>query len=299
MVEFPEFEKISPCHEDAINAVAINFPPHSDFNFAGLYDYDVDQDKKVCLLNDGIAFILTDYLSNNKFCSYLGISNIDVSLSELISFSQKHLHTNHLRLIPEYLVSKLSKKSQFRVVEDIDNNDYLISASELTTLSGRRWYKVRREIKLFHNKYRYRFKQINLLDEEDLISVQRVFDRWCKQHGGMTEDSIAEKTAMERSLLFAGRDDHYAFGLYIDDQMIGYSINQTVHDACYIGHFGKADNSFPGAYKVIEHECAKFFLGIGYEYMNMEQDLGIPNLRLAKRSLNPIGYIKKYNVWLN
>ena len=37
-------------------------------------------------------------------------------------------------------------------------------------------------------------------------------------------------------------------------------------------------------------------LGMEYQYINIEQDLGIAGLRMSKRSYFPCGYLRKFSV---
>ena len=44
--------------------------------------------------------------------------------------------------------------------------------------------------------------------------------------------------------------------------------------------------------RFLMHETAKILIEKGYQFMNYEQDLGIPNLRAAKLAFSPTYFLK-------
>lgn len=60
--------------------------------------------------------------------------------------------------------------------------------------------------------------------------------------------------------------------------------------------FTKADINYRGSFQFIDQKRAEYFYNLGYKFLNLEQDLGIPGLQQAKLSWNPVGYLKKYTI---
>lgn len=296
MQEFPNFEKLSLAHRQKIDAVLKGYPPYSDVNFVGMYEYDTQKRAEVCMLKDNLVFILSDYVTGEDRITFVGLDDIDETVDTLLEYADTRTKSKCLKLIPEIVVNGIVDKEKYLCVEDEDNHDYIISVKEVLSLCGNSWYTTRRELRHFVQNYNYQFEQIELSDHATMKQVVDLCKLWVKQKGESKEETEVEFEALNRGLTFASDSDHFAFGLYVDGKMIGFSINQTVHDGYYIGHFGKADLNYPGASKIIEYECAKFFDNKGYKYMNLEQDLGISGLRMSKRGWNPVFYLKKYTI---
>ena len=85
-------------------------------------------------------------------------------------------------------------------------------------------------------------------------------------------------------------------GLFVKDELIGFTINEPFGAKWYSAYFGKADPAYHGAFSVLENETAKNMFKKGFEYANLEQDLGIPGLRKTKQLWRPSRMLFKYSV---
>ncbi len=296
MQNFPNFEKLNLRHKNEIETMWKEFPPYSDYNFTSLYSYDVDDSAEVCFLNKNLVVVMPDYTSAITIISFLGIEKLDETIQVLLKYSLARTDICKLKLIPEITVRSITNSKDLEITEDIDNHDYVLDAISMVTLVGNRWFAIKRDVRNFKEKHNYKFVSIDLNSDSIRKQMDGLFDLWIQQKDKDSKTTETERNALKRSFIFANEPDHFSFGLFVNDRMIGYSTNQIVHDGFYMGHFGKADADYPGAYQIMEHECAKFFLEKGCKFMNYEQDLGIPGLRQAKRSWNPVSYLKKYTI---
>lgn len=84
---------------------------------------------------------------------------------------------------------------------------------------------------------------------------------------------------------------------YLDEQPIGFLLAQTINPTVAVMRFAKGTDAFTGVYQFMFHD---FCMGhTALQWMNFEQDLGLPNFRQTKRSYNPSHMIQKYRVRLN
>jgi len=294
---FPNFERLSPEQKAEVDLILSLYLPHSDFNFVGLYDYDVGNDKAICRFEEGLAFLLNDYITHKKFLSFIGHQRVDEKISMLLEYSRNNYYTDTLKLVPETIVQNIKEVKGFNIKEDPDNFDYIIDVQDLIDLRGRKWHEVRKEINHFASHYKYDFLPLDLGKPHIQKEVEQLFFHW-KEQNPDNSDTDTEFEATKRHLTFSTDPNCLSFGLYVGNRMIGYSMNQIVHSNYYIGHFGKTDNNFRGASRTLEHECAKFFKQKGCTFMNLEQDMGLQGLRKMKQSLNPTMYAKKYDIKL-
>ena len=75
--------------------------------------------------------------------------------------------------------------------------------------------------------------------------------------------------------------------IYIEDSLVAYSVYSRLNKDVFTIHFEKADYSYQGIAQVINWETAKA-LQERCMYINREQDLGVPGLRKAKLSYEPL-----------
>ena len=94
-------------------------------------------------------------------------------------------------------------------------------------------------------------------------------------------------------------EDLVSIGVFYDDKLIAFTINELVSRDYCICHFMKGDNSFKGVYSYLVGETSKILLTTGRKYINFEQDLGLPNLRQSKKTFEPVGFLKKYTITPN
>lgn len=294
---FPNFSEITLEHKKQIEAFWKNFEPYSDYNFTSMYSYNTGSMGAVSFLKENLVLKFPDYNTNQLTLSFLGKSDVTSTATTLLDWAKDNQLNGVLTLVGQEVVDKIEKDSGLIISEDTGNHDYIISAIEMAELKGDRWKSIRKEIRHFKGSHpNYEFRTVDTSDIAVRKDFRELFASWEQQKDKVHADTKTELEALGRSFDLFNEPSHLAFGLYVNDRLIGYSTNQIVHNGFYMGHFGKADGNYPGAYQIMEHECAKFFLERGCEFMNFEQDLGIPELRQAKRGWNPIGYLKKYTI---
>jgi hypothetical protein len=75
-----------------------------------------------------------------------------------------------------------------------------------------------------------------------------------------------------------------------------FSFGEALNDSTFVVHFEKADTRLVGSFQTINQQFVQNEVLGGYEFVNREQDLGVPGLRKAKESYVPIRMEKKYIV---
>jgi hypothetical protein len=109
-------------------------------------------------------------------------------------------------------------------------------------------------------------------------------------HKDVSETLTEEFQALNRAFKFF--EDLHLEGLMllVNDQPVAFSIFSRLNPTTYDIHFEKADLAIKGAAQMINHETAKCLTN-KCDYINREQDLGIPGLRQAKLSYDPDGIL--------
>ena len=205
-------------------------------------------------------------------------------------------HTNEpcLERVPESVVnSSLRNNALCSVVEERDHFDYLHDVKQLIELQGSKYHEKKNRANKFRSSYGYEYIQIT----PDLIDECLAFeDYWCEvkdcgKYPGLEKERCAILEMLRNFSLLKINGGV----IRIDGKIAALTLGEKISRNTFVIHVEKANPDFPGLYQVINQE---FLINeaIDCKYVNREQDLGIPGLRKAKMSYNPVKFIKKYTV---
>ena len=217
---------------------------------------------------------------------------------ELEAYFNQELHRPlEIYLADEIAVEYLNLPAdQYHVAELPDAKDYLYSAEKLMSLSGKKLHKKKNHLNSFLKEYegRFEYRTICCSDRDD---VWKFLEKWRIQKGQEVEDHLdPEVEGIHEILNNCSVFDVRMGGIYVDDKLEAFSIgtfNPTEKMA--IIHIEKANPDIRGLYQYINqqfliHEFADA------EIVNREDDMGLPGLRRAKESYDPIGFARKYRI---
>lgn len=288
--EFPAFTKLDLRHAPEIQALTAPFDPYSDFNFTSLFAWDTDGSAEISVLNQNLIIRLPDYITGEPVVSLLGNHSIDQCLDELLT------HVPELKLVPEATVKSIQNPSKYTITEDEDNFDYVYRVSDIAQLAGGQFKKKRNKVysALRALSGSLSTATVHNVDEATSNALLTVFEEW-KQYSAQTSDELAAESAAFQRLL--RNADHFKLVitlLKVHGKAVAFSMNEIIDDRYGICHFEKALPVHPQIYALTAHLAAKDLQTKGCQYVNWEQDLGLPGLRKAKRAYHPQHYLKKY-----
>ncbi len=277
------------------------FEPYSDYNFVSLFAWDSDEEVKLSLINDNLVVMFIDYVSGEKFYSFIGSNKVEKTIDTLLAHSKSEKLSPELKLIPEPVIDLIKHKSKYKIEEDRDSFDYILSVGDLVELKGKRYHPKKNFIQRYKKEYEKvtHVKPLMLSDPKTKAEVLNLFYAWEKSRGKTRSETENELKAIKKLLDHSHLLDLDAIGLFINNELKGFAINEIISDEHGIAHFEKVDVSHVGIFQYLKHESALSFHKKGLKYMNIEQDLGIEGLRKAKEALYPVKFLKKYTVSLN
>ena len=84
-------------------------------------------------------------------------------------------------------------------------------------------------------------------------------------------------------------------GIYVDGKLEAFTMGELINSNMALIHIEKANPNIRGLYPYINQQ---FILNEfeNVEFVNREEDLGIPGLRKAKLSYHPVKFVEKYTV---
>jgi len=179
----------------------------------------------------------------------------------------------------------------FYYISERDFFDYVYLREDLATLRGKKLQPKRNHVNKFVNSYDYHYMPITPELVPECLELE------CKWfHANKTVDDAEELNDERRSMIFALRNaealDLHGGAICVNHQIVAFTFGCPINHNTFGVHVEKADVSYEGAYAVINKEFTSH-LPEQYVFVNREEDLGIPGLRKAKLSYNPI-LLEKY-----
>lgn len=189
----------------------------------------------------------------------------------------------------------------FTIEEDRNCAEYIYSSEKLSTLSGKKLAAKRNHINGFNRDFGEvaRLESFGLFGTGDtpklIEQVSHFQTAWLssRDKAEMFYQLQAEDRHIREALRRYEELDLHGVALFVNDVLVGYSFGVPISDTCIDVIAEKGDISIPGIYQVINNEFAKS-VREHFQYVNREEDLGIPGLRKAKESYYPDNLLKKY-----
>ena len=190
----------------------------------------------------------------------------------------------------EKLMEHFPKEFTFSLHED--KSDYVYRKSDLRDLPGKKYHAKRNYVNRFiraHGEI-----QSEPITEANLPEVLKFQEQWLGEnleHGG--DDLYDENRAALACLNHFSELEMFGRLLRVEGEIAAYAVGERLGCQTVVEHFEKATRKIDGCYTVMLTQFAKG-LGEDIEFINREEDMGLPGLRKAKRSLYPCRLEYKY-----
>lgn len=189
----------------------------------------------------------------------------------------------------EPILKNVFSGSQFIVENNPDRWDYIYACSDFVELTGSHFHSKRNFVKRFYEACPDAVFSIYTPNRyEDCLHF---LDEWYKNRE-MDEGLLSERAAIQTVLTHWEELPVYGGVLEENGEILGLTYGAKSANDILAVHIEKAVRTVPGAYPALSQAFAKS-LPICIEYLNREEDLGIPGLRKAKQDWHPITQLKK------
>lgn len=186
----------------------------------------------------------------------------------------------------------------YNVVPIANHFDYLYKARDLADLKGRKFDAKRNHIRRF-KQYCPRHHFIPITKEHGPEAL-RLFDIWCSSRRKAVSELpelawSCQRLAVERA--FEHFEELKLIGgcLIVGGTVIGFIIGSRQHNDMACIHFAHAHPDIPGSMQLLLRDaCRQVFAE--FEFVNLEQDLGLTGLRRSKLSYHPHRIEEKYEI---
>lgn len=187
------------------------------------------------------------------------------------------------------------RRAGLTVESDRDNWDYVYRVKDAAELSGRRFHKKRNLVKRCVETHDCQYEPIGPQNLAECLDMQR---RWCQARQCQREPGLCKEYVAIRETF-----EHYeelaliGGAVRVDGKIEAYAIGEELSPGTAVCHFEKAMPKIDGLGQVINQWFSKYSLS-GFQFVNREQDLGIPGLRQAKESYYPHDMVEKFNAFV-
>lgn len=185
---------------------------------------------------------------------------------------------------------------EFRIYPDRDSADYVYEIHRLADLKGKKLQGKRNHINRFVEAYPNWHTQV--LDDSHLPACRELIEAWYREHAisDPTEDYSLEKVALDRALRYREALGLEGLLLYAGERLVAMTMGSRLNCNTFDVHFEKAYADIPGAYPMINREFARYIREKYPEiqYLDREDDMGLPGLRKAKESYVPDLLLEQY-----
>ena len=171
-----------------------------------------------------------------------------------------------------------------------NDSDYLFFTEKFKTYPGKKMHKKKNLLNQFLGNYDSMLVPLTEQVLDDARAILEVWQNTTPQEIAASDyHQCLEALEMTRQLGLTGA---MAFA---DGRPAGFLLGEPLNDDTFTIHFAKADISFKGIYQFLFSRFANDFCP-GYEYMNLEQDMGNEGLRKTKVSYRPDLMAHKYRI---
>lgn len=258
--------------------------------------------KTAYYIGEDFAVLVGEY-EGDSF-SILPLAKKD-KLSKVIDFVIKYFENLdkkiYLRGVTKDIVDILRKDypDKFDYTEERDLFDYIYDGESLRTLAGRKNQKKRNHINSFIKDYEGRY-EYKLLGKDNFNDCLELLKDWTsnKEENDSVDDGIDDELEGIQKLFKnydIVKDKLKVAGIFIDGKLEAFTMGELLNENMALIHIEKANPNIRGLYPFINQQfLINEFQNV--DFVNREEDLGIPGLRKAKLSYHPCRFVEKYTV---
>lgn len=178
-----------------------------------------------------------------------------------------------------------------QVEPDPDNSDYVYRAEDLAGLKGEKYHKKRNLLKQCLERFDCRYEPLTPALIPECLAMQA---QWCAQRNCEIDPGLDHEYQAIHELFTAYQAlELLGSAIRVNGTIQAYAVGEQLAPGVAVCHFAKAMTNVIGLNQLINQRFAERALA-DYEFINLEQDLGLPGLRQAKASYHPHHRVEKF-----
>lgn len=287
-------------YEELERIYCLRRPETSDSNLLNLYLWKTCYPTRYFTIEDGVVWVAKE--DKNKYYSVIPCCR-EEKLKEYFYKTECFFNQVLEQKLSMYVVDKQAidllnlPEEKYIIERDRNHDDYIYDAQKMMTFSGKKYHKKKNHLNWFKKNYegRYEFRLLDGSHKEEILTFLR---QWMETKEDTEEDKYIAYEAEGIAFLLEHYEElHYKIGgVYIDGTLNAFTIGNYYEqeDMVYIP-VEKANGEIRGLYPYICSEFLKQAFPQAAK-VNREDDMGLPGLRQAKLSYNPVYMVEKYTI---
>ncbi|MGL5348886.1 MAG: DUF2156 domain-containing protein [Peptostreptococcaceae bacterium] len=256
-------------------------------------------------IGDDFAVIMAEYEGNSySILPLTSKERVPEVIDYVVQYFEREGKPIYFRGITKEVVETLKEiyQNKLNYTKERDLFDYIYDGESIRTLAGKKNQKKRNHLNYFLKEYKGRY-EYKLLDKENFKECVKMLKAW----SGIKEENDEYDEGMDDEFrgikkIFENydelKDKIKIAGVYVDNKIEAFTIGELLNFNMALVHIEKANINIRGLYQYINQQFVlNEFKDV--EFVNREEDLGIPGLRKAKLSYHPIKFVEKYTVKSN
>ena len=214
----------------------------------------------------------------------VGPGNKGEALSYLLHQLEKVSQKPRICRVPKYFVERHVESISYRTVRDRDNSDYVYLSENLINLPGNKYHRKKNHVNRFSKNHDFEYRT---LDEDLAESFLGLQENWCELKKCVEDPALLQEDRAIYEAISNYKELGFRGGaISIESKVEAFALGEPLNRDTAVIHVEKANPEIPGLYSAINQLfCAREWSGM--KYINREQDLGLDNLRKAKKSYYP------------
>lgn len=221
--------------------------------------------------------------------------SLDATIREAKRIFESKGYIFSIRLMPFHMIEILETAcpGEFEFFDDRPNYDYVYRTQDLIELKGREYHSKKNHLNYFLNHYRYEYVELTSAMADKAMQFIREFN----ERKNLPEHEMALLKMEERAMVDVFNNleavGYLAAAIIIEGKIEALSIGGRINGNTVTVHVEKANTDYRGLYQLINNEFCRH-VASNVEYINREEDMGIPGLRKAKLSYKPVKLMESH-----
>ena len=200
-----------------------------------------------------------------------------------------------IRLMPFHMMDILEEAcpGELDFSDDRPNYDYLYKKQDLIELKGREYHSKKNHLNFFLNHYQFEY----VILTSDMTGQAMQFIREFNERKQLPEHEMELLKMEERAMVDVFNNleavGYMAAAIMIQGKIEAFCIAGQINKNTVDVHVEKANTAYRGLYQLINNEFCRH-VSPDIEYINREEDMGIPGLRKAKLSYKPVKLVESH-----
>jgi hypothetical protein len=283
--EFPEFKAVGLEDKPFIAELIKAHPSDAcEVNFTNIFIWRHFERSRFTLIRGNLCVLCEPPNEPPYFLQPVGVADLESTVRDCLEVVPR------LSRVPEDFV--LKHCGGLRSETDPDNFDYVYRTRELIQLKGKKYDGKRNRIRKFEKSHVFRYLRLTpgLMD-----GCCRLFEEWFEGKANGVPAIHAEREAILEALTGFEVLGLTGGAVEVDERIVAFSLGEILTPETAVIHIEIADPEFPGLAQLINREFVRNEWS-SFEFVNREQDVGIPGLRRAKLSYYPHHMVRKSTI---